>query len=424
MINIKELFKSDLDPNNQDWWSGDKIDKINYNFYQLSNGGMPGPQGKLGPDGDFGAIGPIGNQGAQGYQGVQGPIGFSTESDWVYYEHTATSPGYLFPKRFDATETQYTPSVMRIGADGNDTLLYDDPALYNEYAVLSNLNSTSVSESIQINLRLQHDTKVSDFILTDLDELKVGKIVTSDPGFRIVHDTGISSIKVPTSGEVHTIGDSGAEINIPAILNDAATTNDSFSYNHNAQIGYLLSADDSAGNVNWKNKTSVFAMFPIGSIMSVRESDFTNATNFHLTESINSNNGVLQVKWGRGKVDTDYAGWYLCNGKTWTNNDDLNYLVPNLNSFNYSISANGAQYEVIGGGNDDTIIIGGYDISVDATQVSGVYNVGFENTWTDNNTSTVPNTILTGGSISAYLSKMVHIVYLGDESLIWKDSGL
>ena len=28
-INIKELFKSDLDPNSVSWWSTDKIDKIN-----------------------------------------------------------------------------------------------------------------------------------------------------------------------------------------------------------------------------------------------------------------------------------------------------------------------------------------------------------------------------------------------------------
>jgi hypothetical protein len=74
-ININELFVTDLDPNSGAWWSEAKLDKINYNFNQFSNGGMPGPQGTIGVDGGFGpdgAQGFTGYQGAQGYQGLQG----------------------------------------------------------------------------------------------------------------------------------------------------------------------------------------------------------------------------------------------------------------------------------------------------------------------------------------------------------------
>ena len=31
-LNIKNIFSSDLDPNRTDFWSTDKLDKLNYNF--------------------------------------------------------------------------------------------------------------------------------------------------------------------------------------------------------------------------------------------------------------------------------------------------------------------------------------------------------------------------------------------------------
>lgn len=426
MIDIKEIFKSDLDPNNQAWWSKDKIDKINYNFYQLSNGGMPGPQGQIGPDGDFGPIGATGAQGPQGFDGAQGPIGAAAESDWVYYEHTATTPGYLFPKPFDVLGIQYTPSSLKIGIDGN-TIDYNNAALYNEYVVRSNVNSTATPESIKINLRLQHDGKVADFILTENGELKVGKVVSGDPGFKLIHGAKTSAIKTGVN-EAHSVDEGGTVINKPATTvgsTNETKSNDSFSYNYNAQTNYILSADDSTGNVSWKKKTDVFPSFPIGSIISIRESDFLNTNNFYLNETINHPSGVLSIRWGRGKEGSQYEGWYLCNGKTWFASGQGSYLVPNLNSFNYQIASNGTgQYLVANGGNNDPIMIGGYNISVEATQNNGVYTVGFTNTWEGNDTSSLPNTMGTDGISAAYVTRMVHIIYLEKNMYVWQDSGL
>ena len=45
MLNIKEIFKSDLDPNSPNWWAKAKVDKINFNFNQLEKGGSYGPTG-------------------------------------------------------------------------------------------------------------------------------------------------------------------------------------------------------------------------------------------------------------------------------------------------------------------------------------------------------------------------------------------
>ena len=56
-IRIKELFKSDLDPNSNQWWSKDKIDKINYNFSLMRNGGPSGPTGIEGANGEEGEKG-------------------------------------------------------------------------------------------------------------------------------------------------------------------------------------------------------------------------------------------------------------------------------------------------------------------------------------------------------------------------------
>ena len=86
-INIKELFKSDLDPNSVSWWSTDKIDKINYNFNQFANGGPSGPDGLHGQDGIDGIKGnqgPIGAIGAQGFQGITGPL---KGTQWNYGEN-------------------------------------------------------------------------------------------------------------------------------------------------------------------------------------------------------------------------------------------------------------------------------------------------------------------------------------------------
>ena len=65
-IRIKELFKSDLDPNSNEWWSKDKIDKINFNFRLMKNGGPLGPDGIEGPNGEDGDKGEISKKSIKG----------------------------------------------------------------------------------------------------------------------------------------------------------------------------------------------------------------------------------------------------------------------------------------------------------------------------------------------------------------------
>ncbi len=448
-INIKEIFKSDLDPNGTTWWSKDKIDKINFNFNQLSNGGMPGPQGYAGVDGPFGPNGIQGPQGYMGPQGYQGPQGAFAPEDWIYHKDVPNSVEYLFPKANDLTPIQYSSVVMRIGIHNMDSL-YTSPSDYSEYTMLSNIKVSDVNDptyiatSPKINLRLQHDGKVSDWKLVNNNgnaEMHIGKFVTSDTGFQLIHsslNTLINTVdNVGFIKAVHDIKDSLIKINninfvsgqqgqsnATVVNGSHFRSNDSFIYNKNPNQGYILVSDDSNGNVNWKNKKSIFENFPLGSIISIREEDF-NSTNFYLNETINyPTNNVIKNRYGRGKENTDYAGWYLCNGETWEFEPGVfSYLTPNLNSFSYNIDANGAaQEEITNGGDDTPIIIGGYDITMDAVyNGNSEYSIQLTNTWEDNNTSPTPNDTIDFGSSanSHYVSRMVHIVKLEREDLTW-----
>lgn len=445
-INIKEIFKSDLDPNGNAWWSNDKIDKINHNFNQLSNGGMQGPQGYAGIDGSFGSNGVFGPQGYAGIQGMQGSQGAFAQDNWDYYQDTQNSLGYLFPKKIISSNPfEYSSIVMRVGIDLTSPL-YTDSADYDEYSMLSNIKFNNDPLSPKINLRLQSDGKVSDWRLLyntsdSVSEIHIGKFVTSDSGFELIHVA--ENIKLGTPGglfnstqDIHDIKHSLIKINANATGGQGSQlttfdsgihfrSNDTFIYNRNAVEGYVLKSVDSQGTSVWADKKTIFGSFPIGTIISIRESDF-NTSHFYLDEDItqDSGNPVLKNRWGRGKSNTDYAGWYLCNGETWQLNTNINsYLTPNLNSFNYTIQSNTGDQELVTNGDNTPIIIGGYDISMTSVyNGNGQYTSQFTNIWEDNDTSPTPNDTIDFGSSNDfynYASRMVHIVYLEREDLTW-----
>lgn len=440
-INIKELFKSDLDPNSNAWWSEDKIDKINYNFNQLSNGGMPGPQGSIGPDGDFGPVGfrgPQGTQGPRGYQGTQGPFAIN---DWVYYADTISSTGYLFTKKNINSNLEYSPVVMRIGINSNDTR-YSTPSSYYDYVVLSNVNPSADGKSPKINLRLQSDNKVSDFKLIKngtLTELHIGKFISGESGFELIHVAKDSIIRSITPQSLnpttpHEINDtlikinsrpsqSGSSVASATLSNTGGKFTKSkhtFNYSKGAQNDYVLVSDNAQGTSNWRDKKSVFGSFPFGSIISIRESDF-NASNFYLSENITQSGSplpTLRNRFGRGKSGTDYAGWYLCNGESWEISPGVNSIsTPNLNSFDFTIAPNGGDQNQVTAGDNAKILVSGYKIGMTAALSGGAYNISL------NTNGNQDDSILLGNSSNnAYVGRMVHIVYLENENLTWSQS--
>jgi hypothetical protein len=426
-INIKEIFKSDLDPNSTAWWSKDKIDKINFNFNQFLNGGMPGPQGFKGADGDHGYSGAQGYQGfmgAQGYQGAQGP---AAPSEWIMHIPDDNAiPAYLFPK---VNQTpgyiEQMPAVLKTGYIDP---LNESPEDFNGSVktVYSNPIVGGSGSQRMIGLRLQHATKAADFrigLVSGNLDMEIGRVVTGDPEFHylqiadeIIYEIlGASYLKI-TSNTIRFGGNVSTNFIIPE-----AFSHDEFRFTPDAQFEKILVAEGTNGKVKWIDKKEIFGSFPIGSIISIREDDF-NSTNFVLNETISQVGppyGELQVVYGRGKVGTEYEGWYLCNGQTWKVANGVNeFATPNLNSFNYTIASNGGGQNLINNGGDNTsIIIGGGNIEMNGTQDgSGTYQLDM--------TIESADVSFQGGTSSTdtYASRMVHIVFLENTNLYWSDS--
>ncbi len=426
-INIKEIFKSDLDPNSTSWWSKDKIDKINFNFNQFLSGGMPGPQGFKGADGDYGYSGAQGYQGFMGVQGYQGPQGFAAPSEWIMHIPTDnTIPAYLFPK---VNQTpgyiEQMPAVLKTG--------YIDPLNESPEDFNGSVKTVYLSPIIgglstqrMIGLRLQHLTKVADFrigLLSGNLDMEIGRIITGDPGFHylqiadeIIYEIlGVSYLKI-TSNMIRFGGSVNTNFTI-----EKSFSHNAFKYNRNAQFESVLISNDTDGNVKWVDKKEIFGSFPVGSIISIREEDF-NSTNFILTDNITQTGppyGELQITFGKGRIGTEYEGWYLCHGQTWKVANGVNeFQTPNLSSFNYSIESNeGGQNLITNEGDNTPIIIGGSDISMEAIHSgNGIYDL---NLITDQN-DTVFQGGITGNNTN--ITRMIHIVFLDNSNLYWSDS--
>ena len=115
-IDIKEIFKSDLDPNSNVWWSKDKLNKLNYNFNLLADGGMRGPVGFQGPDGNMGVRGIVGVTGEKGPIGDVGPTGEDGIGPW---QEIKVGNNKLLIPRFQG-EFEYQPNRVWIGYLNNE----------------------------------------------------------------------------------------------------------------------------------------------------------------------------------------------------------------------------------------------------------------------------------------------------------------
>jgi hypothetical protein len=428
-INIKELFVTDLDPNSGVWWSKAKVDKINYNFYLLANGGMPGPQGTIGVDGGFGPIGAQGDDGYKGPQGYQGYLGKESLNDWVLFPESADSPGYLFPKKNPINDDQTAPVALRIGYLEGEQEDGDIPQ-----APVQIVKSPGNS---WVNLRLENNNTLYGYNLS-INDAKTFRIFPdlADSNFRINFNSGSTIFKTPNTNSglddsivikdsLITFNNNFTNSSSFSLSNSnlkATRTNKDFRYTPDAGINKVLVSTNSQGDVEWKNVKDVFGTFPIGSIISIRADEFIDA-NFWLNEQVNVTQGLpLYNIYGRGKVGSDFEGWYLCNGEVWETEDGFNTtLTPNLNNFSYTIGPNGNAQPQITLTDSEPILIGGYDLRILATRDgNGLYSVNYTNSFADNDTS-LGNSIINMniGSGTHYTSRMIHIVFLEDPNLVW-----
>jgi hypothetical protein len=116
-LDIKELYKSDLDPNYiSTWWSTKKVEKLNWNFDRIeeAGGGPLGPQGWLGKSGPIGANGATGANGRQGPQGNIGNQGFTGDTDWIENYVAGNTNATLLIKQI-----KDDPYDVKVGFDKN-----------------------------------------------------------------------------------------------------------------------------------------------------------------------------------------------------------------------------------------------------------------------------------------------------------------
>ena len=314
-INIKEIFNSDLDFIQED--PNQLVDKINYNFDQIvANGG--GPTGATGAQGASGATGATGAQGAQGPAGPQGVAGDYSDF-FVVDDLNPTANGFNTiypitragnPRRPNmvlgkgATESnggagviQYAATTLkligdyfngrflRLDIDGNDLNYVDlelsddgnDKVLFfNGSAAGSNLTYLFDGQKIRFSennvdyVKFDNSIGGSSFINTDF-EFQAGNDVTINANLKFVDG--------------------------------------------NQQAGYVMTSDAN-GNVSWQEGSSV----PIGTI--------TMVSKFVLDDYVVTvaSSGVNYLGRGYG----EWAGWYYCWGKEWTDGGSFSKLTPDL----------------------------------------------------------------------------------------------
>lgn len=419
-LKIKEIYQTDLDPNSNAWWSTDKINKLNYNFNLLKNGGIPGPAGISGMDGDTGIPGAQGPQGPIGAQGAQGSQGSQGVSPW-----TASGNGdylTLYPK-FQG-DVEYQPLRVGIGqlASEQVAITYQGPLhiLHNHNSTVSNLIINS-ENSADFHFRLSPESTFKKLEIGDIAggnnlilqyDLGTMDYVLHNPTLGIENLLEANSNSISFRSSNNTLGD----ISNPSNYEFISGYQGSFKYTTGAIEDRVLVSLNTDGDAVWKNKADVFGTLPVGSIISITTNEF-NSDNFHLEYvETQTSPDALNIIYGRGKENTPFEGWYLCNGQTWTDGV-ISYDIPNLNQFDFDVVTNGGdQEEVIDGGDNSPILIGGANLRMESTYDGlGEYTSEFVNPIQ----SSIDQIELEITSGQYYASRNVHIVYLKGINYYW-----
>lgn len=403
-LNIKEIFISDLNPNSINWWSQDKLDKLNHNFRQLTLGGPQGPVGKTGFSGEGGAKG---SQGVQGFDGNKGPQGYQGPQGAEPWKRVITRQATLTPS-FNGT-TEYVAMPVIFGEKSTTA----SPAPYSSAA----LTVHSISKSF-INLELRAE-RLNQSIIFDLNSYNAESAIhirekLSGQGAAVHYNYLTDTFLLGhNSSDILKVDQNKLSTGVSYIF-DVETDITSLKYNSAAIPNHILTSDNTDGDVSWRYKYELFSALPVGSIVSIQQSEF-NSTNFHLNENYSVRDSYLSLVYGRGKAGTKFEGWYLCNGETWNVDGIVQYEVPNLNGFNYVIDSNNLGQPGISTFIQNPCFIGGANISVEAEFDQGSYQT-IQNVDTNEEDITVEF-----NSNSSFLqSKMIHIIYLGINDLSWQ----
>ena len=434
-LDIKELYKSDLDPVDISlWWSSKKVEKLNWNFDRIleAGGGPLGPQGWLGKSGRIGADGAQGTNGRQGPVGNRGNQGFSGENDWIENYTTGETNTAILIKQikddpydvkvgYSNMHAAYSSATAHTSSTGsiNRWNTRNSSTIFNGVFTSSDIDGSNVD----INTR-----KVYFWNLYRPYDINNPSLISPifESGFRNTTGgrTNFSSNKFIFQTPEYTNNGSGVfspttALNLKKHLElDAtkfllgpdmvswfgytatfkATTDSGTPINHKfgptiysipgpGKVAFTHSGAGS-GTVLWGNAYDVIGGFPVGSII-ITQDEFIDAF-FHLEESgtvVNKGNvsgfdnpsitPVIEFKYGAGKLGTKFEGWYLCNGKTWSKGT-VSYELPNLCGFDlnvdYDVFGDLMQAEIVANGNINQ--------STPNKQIQGSAVIGFKATQT------------------------------------------
>tara|TARA_B110000285_G_scaffold137079_1_gene153522 strand:+ start:21949 stop:24483 length:2535 start_codon:yes stop_codon:yes gene_type:complete len=419
-INLKQISLSDT--------NNIKLDKVNYNFDQLvANGGGPqGSPGNPGNTGYQGVTGYKGNQGSLGDQGAVGVQGTSGQGIWKQNGISGNPTKTLLPTHNTATHGPNAPTVA-IGYK-SDSDFYQNGVEEN-VSLLLNRGTNS-----QNNLELRTEGSDNAFYYRLSSSANLATMIT---GFRLPNSVSSAVLKqyatefqwisedpnavVPlisldgTKLQVNVNADFDSPVTIKNDLKISGTTS-------GAVAGKIAVSADTLGTVDFKTIEEIGGVVPLGTIVSVDPSFFS--TNFILNQTnVASGGDATSAKFKVGAGANNFAGWYLCNGKEWTNGAGIDYQTEDLNSFSYTIEDNPDSLNTNSQGaatqSDYSLtIIGGSSVTMDANYTAPNYNI----TGSVSTTSTpIGNS---QGGTTFTIKKLPQIVYLGTEDLYWQDKGI
>ena len=421
-INLKQILISDTD--------NIKLDKVNYNFDQLvANGG--GPQGSQGADGTTGYQGITGYQGNQGIPGPQGYQGFQgSNGQGIWKINQGNAQGNvdtILPIHNDIASgpqgTEDAPSVVV----GYKT---EDP----EYNALESNSQLVIHrhDPFQNNLELKSFDVDSSFTFDLKDngnQMSAGSILTmqfrglgSESG--TVNNVADRFIwrKTEGSAELVSIDENLFTTSLDAEFNNLKVYNGLTIDDTSADLDKIAVSSNADGLITFKSIDEIGGVVPVGTIVSMVPSYFTDSTKFINQETLDSvSSHPLHIKVGAGI--NEHVGWYLCNGKDWTNGEST-FTTPDLNSFSYTIDNDPNITDSTSQGdanvsNNSLSIIGGADASL-----TGVYNSGNSNyTVTGTIDSNTTQNFYTATGTTYVIKKLPQIIYLGLEDLYWSDAG-
>jgi len=401
-INLKQILQSDTQQ--------EKLDKVNYNFDQLvANGGGPmGVAGDIGETGLQGVTGDQGPQGIEGSQGFQGPADDSADSKWkdgASWSNGSLSIKTIVPKHIIdnfQSSSNFAPTNVVLGLANND-------AEYNNASTISNAVLDSVltinrnSNYHDSNIRLIAEKDVNNYL--DITLTNYPSLVSGGPGTSALEFEFAQSVingEYRWNAERYVINDVNGNEMMSMDATNGATFNGSFLSTSSAiftgsifrinngtgastdpDVDKIAVSLDNLGTIGFKTASEVGASVPIGTIVSFHYDTYIDVSNFTQNQTIDGTVDPEQIDIvvGRGIANTQYEGWYLCNGQTWKNNDKQ-YTVPNLNSFSFDFTSGGIQIISAPGANTPNLLGGGeFEFQQNANTINYSIDVNSTEAW-------------------------------------------